>query len=71
MNLWRLKKRARIAVQQVGIDITRCRPGGFPYDFEDHHIELIKRVKDFTMTSNDVPILLNRIDFTGRIGVKL
>lgn len=53
MNLWRVKRSIRTALQQLGIDVTQCQPGGFPFDFEPHHLEIIRRVKPFTMTSNE------------------
>jgi len=53
MNWWRLKKSIRSVLRNVGLDVTTCRPGGFPYDFDDYHIEIIKRVESFTMTSNE------------------
>jgi hypothetical protein len=40
-------------MQQFGVDVTQCRPGGFPFDFDAHYIEIIKQVKPFTMTSNE------------------
>ena len=53
MRWWQLKQSMRAALQRIGLDVTTCRPGGFPYDFEDYHIDIIKRVKPFTMTSNE------------------
>ena len=51
MRWWQLKRSIRFAFQQIGLDVTTCRRGGFPYDFDDHHVDIIKRVKPFTMTS--------------------
>ena len=53
MSLWRLKQFVRSSLNQIGLDVTICRRGGFPYDFDGDHIEIIKRVKPFTMTSNE------------------
>src|SRR6476646_793491 len=53
MKFWQLKQSIRSSVQHLGLDINTCRPGGFPYDFDDDHIDIIKRVKPFTMTSNE------------------
>ena len=44
MSWWRLKQFIRSSLNQIGLDVTTCRRGGFPYDFEGHHIEIIKRV---------------------------
>lgn len=40
-------------MQQLGVDVSRCRPGGYPLDFADYYIDIIKRVKPYTMTSNE------------------
>lgn len=53
MNLWRVRRAARASLQRVGLDVTTCRPGGFPFDFTDEHIDIITRVRPFTMTSNE------------------
>jgi O-methyltransferase len=53
MKWWQVKQSVRSSLQRIGIDVTTCRPGGFPYDFDDYQIEIIKRVKPFTMTSNE------------------
>jgi O-methyltransferase len=53
MQWWRVKQLIRSSAQQVGLDITACRPGGYPYDFDEYHVEIIKRVKPFTMTSHE------------------
>lgn len=53
MEWWQLKEAIRSALQGVGLDVTTCRRGGFPYDFDDYHIDIIRRVKSFTMTSNE------------------
>jgi len=53
MRWWQLKQGIRTSLQKIGLDVTTCRRGGFPYDFDDGHVEIIKRVKPFTMTSNE------------------
>jgi hypothetical protein len=53
MRWWQLKRSIRSSLQRIGLDVATCRPGGFPYDFDDDHIDIIKRVKPFTMTSNE------------------
>lgn len=53
MQWWRARQRIRSLLQGVGLDVTTCRPGGFPYDFDDDHLEIIRKVKPFTMTSNE------------------
>ena len=50
---WQLKKSIRSGLQNIGLDVTTCRRGGFPFDFHDYHISIIKQVKPFTMTSNE------------------
>lgn len=51
--LWQIKRSIRSQLNRVGLDVTRCRRGGFPFDFGDDHIDIIKRVKPYTMTSNE------------------
>ena len=53
MSWWQLKNSIRSFLQNIGLDVMTCRRGGFPYDFDDYHIDIIKRVKSFTMTSNE------------------
>jgi len=50
---WQAKKLVRSTLQSIGLDIVLCRRGGFPFDFDDDHIDIIKRVKSYTMTSNE------------------
>lgn len=50
---WQLKKSMRSILQNVGLDVTTCRRGGFPFDFDDYHINIINQVKPFTMTSHE------------------
>jgi len=53
MRWWQLKQFIRSSFQEIGLDITTCRRGGFPFDFDDDYIDIIERVKPFTMTSNE------------------
>jgi hypothetical protein len=53
MKWWELKQLIRSSFHEVGLDMTTCQRGGYPFDFGDDHIEIIKRVKPFTMTSNE------------------
>jgi hypothetical protein len=53
MEWWKLRGSIRALLQRVGLDVTTCRRGGFPFDFDHDHIEIIERVKPFTMTSNE------------------
>jgi O-methyltransferase len=71
MKLWQLKQWTRSGLNRVGLDVTLCRAGGFPYDFDEFHIDIIKRVKPFTMTSPERLFgLIEAIRYLVHAGIK-
>ena len=71
MKTWQLKQSIRSGLHRVGLDVTLCRPGGFPFDFDRFHIDVIERVRPFTMTSPERLFgLIEAAAYLVRAGVK-
>jgi len=68
-----MKLLIKSVLQKVGFEIVRKDSmKSFPPDFDDYgYWQGCKKAVDEYIRDNNISILLNRIDFTGRIGVKV